>query len=98
MVEKVIWTLKAELSFERVLSFLKEDWSARVADGFAGVVQSKIELLRSYPMAGFASGRKKGYRRILLSKHNSLYYRIKDDSIVILNIQDNRQDLKRIAK
>jgi len=40
--------------------------------------------------------RKQNIRRAVLTKHNSIYYKIEKDSIQLIAIFDNRQDPKKL--
>jgi hypothetical protein len=48
------------------------------------------------PFLGIKSQRFPTLRRLLITKHNSLIYRVIDDTIYLLNIIDNRQNPKTL--
>jgi len=48
--------------------------------------------LAKYPLTGIASQKIIDVRSILLTKHNRLYYRVKNNFIEILRVFDTRQN------
>ncbi len=47
-------------------------------------------MLKLYPQAGVASFDSPDIRRILITKHNALYYLLIENKIILLNIFDTR--------
>lgn len=96
MVKKIIWRKKAKNKFREIVFYLQENWSEKVAGEFVKVVLHKIDILTAFPRIGIISVKKEGFRKLILSKHNMLVYRIKEDKIILLNIYDTRQDPVKI--
>lgn len=92
MVKQIKWTGKALRNLSAIISYLQNEWSDKVAENFALKVKNKLEILRKFPFSGSPSGIKPGYNKIVITKHNTLYYRVKKNEIVILNIYDSRQN------
>lgn len=90
---KIVWTAKAELRYEKIILYLKENWSKNVQIDFYRTVKNKLELLRLFPSMGIKFSNR-NYRKLLLTEHSYLHYRIKDDRIVLMTIRDTRQDSK----
>lgn len=55
-----------------------------------------IELISKNPELFPESTHKKGIRKAVVAKFNSLYYRINDNSVEILSFFSNRQDPDKI--
>ena len=77
-------------------SYLQKEWGLTVASKFHETLIKVILTLADQPAIGSVSKKKKDVRKILVTKHNRLYYRVKDnDSIFLLTLFDTRQNLKR---
>lgn len=96
MAKKIRWTNKALKSFSGIISYLQNDWSEKVAVNFELKLRYKLEILADYPFAGSISEIKPGYNKYVITKHNTLYYRVKKDEIIVLNIYDTRQNPQKI--
>jgi plasmid stabilization system protein ParE len=77
------------------MSYLDEHWGESVASDFIKLVDSKILLLSSQPNIGIRSQKLKDARSILITKHNRLTYRVKDHTLIILNLSDTRRHPKK---
>lgn len=67
MAYQIVWTPTAKDDFKKIVDYLYENWSLKVAEEF---VDKTLRFVR----------------RILISKHNGLFYRIAGDEIILLNI------------
>lgn len=76
---------------ETIVSYIESEWSETIADKFVESVKERVEILPKYPHMGMASGKSPSIRSIKLSKHNRLYYRLENNTLVLLNIFDLRQ-------
>jgi len=92
MAYKIRWTPIALEDYERVVDYLIKKWSVNVAVDFEEIVNKKLANLSGQPFMGIPSEKKPMVRSISLTKHNRLYYRIRDDCIELLNIFDTRQN------
>ena len=75
---------------KKVLSFLEKEWLAKVAEEFLIKIDRRIQLLTSQPYIGISSSKIKDVRGLLITRHNRIYYKIKDDKVIILNMYDTR--------
>jgi plasmid stabilization system protein ParE len=95
MAHEIIWTPAARADFELITAYLKEEWSTAIANRFVLDSLRKIELLAESPRMGVASRKDPSVRRILLSRHVSLYYGVQSDLVFLLSVVDNRQNPER---
>jgi plasmid stabilization system protein ParE len=79
----------------KVLAYLEKEWSHEVAVGFLQKIDRRIELLTNQPYIGVLSVKIKDIRGLLITRHNRLYYKIKDDKVIILNLYDTRLHPKK---
>ena len=91
--------IASKLFQQRVIAlnnYLQKEWGLTVAFRFHETLIKVILTLADQPGIGSVSKKKKDVRKILITKHNRLYYRVKDnDSIFLLTLFDTRQNPKR---
>ena len=91
MVQKVIFTKTADRAFYGIASFLEENASELAAQKFAEKVNATIEKLKKQPFIGRPSHKAKTVRRILITKHVQMMYRVVGKTLVISDFFDTRQ-------
>ena len=92
---QIKWTKNATNDYNKVIDYLLENWCLKGAENFSEIVASKLNILSENAYIGVSSQKIKDVRSILLTKHNRLYYRIKNGAIELLNILDTRQNQKK---
>ena len=80
---------------QKVLAYLEEVWSHKIAVEFLLKIDRRIALLARQPHIGALSSKVKDIRGLLITRHNRLYYKIKADKVIILNMYDTRINLKK---
>lgn len=75
--------------------YLLENWNKKVADDFYKKFGSTVKLIANHPHIGQPTAKKQNIRRKLITKHNCIYYQIKADSIILLDVLDTRQNPKK---
>lgn len=76
--------------------YLQTEWGITVTSKFNETLIKTILTIAYQPAIGSLSKKKKDVRKILITKHNRLYYRVKDnESIFLLTLFDTRQNPKR---
>ncbi|SFQ03321.1 type II toxin-antitoxin system RelE/ParE family toxin [Parafilimonas terrae] len=91
MAYKIIYKKRFQKRLFKLLDYLKSAWGEEVADEFIIRLQKRLQTLSKQPYIGAPSSVIKPVRSILITKHNRLYYRIKDDTIEVLNMYDTRR-------
>tara|TARA_R110002124_G_scaffold287262_1_gene472101 strand:+ start:2001 stop:2297 length:297 start_codon:yes stop_codon:yes gene_type:complete len=91
---RILWTDHALSELRETIEYLKENWTNKELANLSWELNHTIELISKNPEIFQAS--KKNTRRAVVAKYNSLYYRIKNDSIEILSFFSNRQDPNKI--
>jgi len=94
MAKKVIWTPQAEITFEKVLTYLGAHWSAREIEKFISATDKTIKLISKQPTL-FRKSPKGNFHEALVTKHNLLIYKVKKESIDLITFWDTRQNPKR---
>jgi plasmid stabilization system protein ParE len=87
---EIIWSPSATRNLAEILIYLESEWSVKIAEGFVKELENQIELIRAYPEIGIQSSKNNLVRRILITKHNALYYMFENQKIILLNFYDTR--------
>ena len=88
---KIFWTDFALSELENTIEYLEENWTERELRNLALEIEATLNLLSHNPNLFQASDTKKEIRRVVVAKHNTLYYRIKNNTIEIISFFSNRQ-------
>lgn len=92
MALKVTISERAEKNLDDIMLYLEEEWSIRVRDNFRKKLIKAVEQIAKSPELFPSSAIKKNVRRCVVTKQTSLYYRISNQEIEIITIQDNRKN------
>ncbi len=95
MAERIVWTVRARKSFNRIISFLEEEWGERVTVNFVRRAYGIIELLAEHPSLGSLEKVEEQIRGFPITEHNRLFYRVTEDGIILLNFFDTRSGKRR---
>lgn len=90
---KTVFTSEAKTQLKAVLTYLETEWSVKARHRFLDRVRKLVKVIEQYPHAFPATEHFFEARRCVVVPQISVYYRIEDETIVILAILDNRQDL-----
>ena len=92
---KIFWTDFALSELEKTIEYLEENWTERELRNLAIEIEETLNLLSHNPNLFQKSDIKKEIRRVVVAKHNTLYYRINNNSIEIISFFSNRQSPKK---
>ena len=96
MAYKIISSYTFRKNLIALNMYLETNWSLSVAQDFHSIFVKVVLTLIEQPGIGSPSHKKKNVRKILITKHNRLYYRVKDNnSITLLTLFDTRQNPKK---
>jgi len=91
---KVTISKRAENNIEVLYEYLNDNWPDKVRIDFIKSLKKEVDYLRVNPYINQKSDLKRGIRRSIITKHNILYYRILDEEVEIITIQDSRMNPK----
>ena len=97
MHKPIIWSPKAEEDFECILDYLQNNWDNKVLQGFIEITDMLLEQISSNPRQFPFIHKQKKIRKCILTKHNTLYYRDRKESVDVLRIYDTRQDPEKLS-
>lgn len=89
------WSKRADKKFDKILDYLSTEWGDRVTKNFIKKVYNFLDLLMDYPEIGSIENKEKEIRGFTIVKQVNIFYRVKDNTIIILDFFDNRQALKK---
>ena len=92
MVKAIVWNRRASNNFNAIIEYLQSEWGDKVAKDFVNRTYRIIELIAVNPEMGSMEHFDKQIRGFVITKHNTLFYRIEDERLILLNFFDNRQD------
>jgi addiction module RelE/StbE family toxin len=93
---KLIWSDEALQNLKSIIAYLEARWTDREIKKFARLLDRNLELIIENPQIFPKSGHSNEFRRSVISKQVSLYYRVEDQIIHIVSVFDNRQNPNRL--
>jgi plasmid stabilization system protein ParE len=91
-MNRIIWSPEADDDFSCILSYLNEKWEKRVALNFINQLDDIILQIKNNPFQFPVFSSFQNIHRCVMSKKNSIFYRIENHSIYILRLFDTRQN------
>jgi plasmid stabilization system protein ParE len=92
MIFEVVFTKRANESFDAISSQLLERWDEKVVAEFEKRTLKVIDIISKYPLAYQSISTNTNIRKAFIHKNCSLFYNIKDKKVVIAFFWDNRQN------
>lgn len=91
---KILWTDHALAELAQTILYLEQNFSDKEIQKLAQKIENTIELISHNPNL-FPKSDKKNIRKVVILKYNTLYYRVKRNSVEILSFFSNRQNPKK---
>lgn len=91
---QISWTNAAKKSYEEVINYLEIHWSQREVNHLISRTELVLKLIVHNP--GMYPEITDAIHRCVLTKHNSLFYKIQNNTVIILACWDNRKDPKQL--
>ena len=95
MALKIFWTKRALVNFDKILEYLEEDFGAIPTQTFVIKVYNFLDNLKDFPELGTLQQIDKQIRGFVIVKQVTIFYKVYDDHVSILNLFDNKQDPKK---
>jgi Txe/YoeB family toxin of Txe-Axe toxin-antitoxin module len=92
MAYRVIYKVRFRTSLVQLLFYLESEWGKGVADQLLVKLEKRIERLKLQPFTGIRSEKVSNVRSVLVTYQNRLFYRVKGNTIEILNLYDTRRN------
>jgi len=96
---KILWTPTARRTYFEVLEHLEKAWAEKEIQNFINEVDHLLEQINRNPEMFEESRKMKNVRKGFVTKHNTLYYRVKPrkKELQLLLFWDNRQDPGKLS-
>lgn len=95
---KIIWTDEASQNVDDVITYLENNWGQQEANNFIVKLKARISLISKHPDLFQKTELFKNVRRSVLTKQNTIYYRLENDHhIEILSVFDTRQAPEKLS-
>ena len=90
---EILWSKESKLQFDRIILYLRKEWTEKEVKNFVGQIKNFERIVVKFPELYAESNKKVGLRRAVLSKHNSVIYRVDWEKSLkrVFTIFDNRQ-------
>jgi len=95
MALTIVWSKRASLKFDQIISYLTAEWGEKSAKEFFLKVFDFLETLSEFPEIGSIENKEKNIRGFTIVKQVTIFYRVKKDTILLLLFFDNRQNPKK---
>jgi plasmid stabilization system protein ParE len=95
---KIIWSDEALSNLKQIIVYLEQNWTIKEIKKFAFLLDRQLIRIQNNPLLFAESNKQKNFRKSVLTKQVSIYYRIKSFEIHILTLFDNRQNPKKLNK
>jgi plasmid stabilization system protein ParE len=92
----VFWTDNALNELEITFEYLNTNFSYTELNFLAKEIDKIIFLISMNPKLFSESEIKKGIRKVVVAKYNTMYYRLNNDTIEIISFFSNRQSSSRL--
>ncbi|MFY0598511.1 MAG: type II toxin-antitoxin system RelE/ParE family toxin [Cyclobacteriaceae bacterium] len=93
---KVVLSATAKSKLSDLLTYLEIEWSVKVKNDFIKKLDQSLSRISNFPQSCPESIEIKGLYKCVVTKQNSLFYRIKPDKIEIITLFDTRQDPSQV--
>jgi plasmid stabilization system protein ParE len=78
-----------------VLEYREKKWGMRSAQKFQTILDTKLERLSKELIAGAETVKNKEIRKLSITSHNKIYYKVVKDKMIILTLFENKMNPKR---
>ncbi|WP_026449806.1 type II toxin-antitoxin system RelE/ParE family toxin [Aequorivita capsosiphonis] len=95
---EILFTKRAYKNYNSIKDHISSKFGPLVTEAFENKMFDFLELLKNFPELGSLEVAEKGIRGFQFSKQTRIFYRIKENKIIILTLFDVRQhpDKKKI--
>ncbi len=91
MVKIVKMNQAATAAINDIAQYLESQYSYQTAVNFVANVYETIDKIKEHPTRGRTVPTSKTLQFLNIDKHRQIFYRVKDSTLVIVNIFDTRQ-------
>ncbi len=72
----ITWSKTALQDLQKLMDYLQKNWGDAAAKEFSTTLENKLAILKRMPESGEQVWFRKNVRKCVLTKHNTLYYKL----------------------
>ena len=95
MALEIKWSKKADRSLDSIIDYLNGEFGEITTTKFVRKVYEFIDLLSEYPELGTEENKELNIRGFVIVKQVTIFYKVRNQRITLLNFYDNRQKPKK---
>jgi plasmid stabilization system protein ParE len=95
MVTQIIWTKKAEKTFDHITTYLQKKISLSICEKFVEAVYDKIDVIIEHPKIGRPTLASDSIRYVNVDKYYQMFYQFDGTVLFLVAFFDTRQDPKK---
>jgi plasmid stabilization system protein ParE len=96
MVYKLRWTEEAVHNLENILEHLNDNWTQKEVDNFKNALSRQLSIIQKFPQIFPVSNYHPKFRKSVLSKQTSIFYKFEDYIITITYLHINMSDINSL--
>ncbi|WP_026629581.1 type II toxin-antitoxin system RelE/ParE family toxin [Dyadobacter alkalitolerans] len=93
MAYEIKWTLLAKDNYFETVSYIYDTWGETSAEKFTDNLEASLKNLERFHFIGKPYPLLPSVRQLVLGKHQSLFYTVFENTILILNLIDSRRKI-----
>lgn len=95
---EIVWSNQAQKDYYKVLAYLHENWGLNEVRSFVDKTEEVLGVIKNHPKTFVESPRKSNVRKGFVTKHNSLFYKVKPykKEIILLTFWHYRQNPQKL--
>ncbi len=94
----LIWSDEALNNLKCILDYLEGRWTKKEITRFVRLLDKHLLLIKENPFLFPKSKNSTEYRKAVISKQVSLYYKISNNEIYLITLFDNRQNPQKVTR
>lgn len=95
MALDIYWSRRADAKFDKLLDYLLENWGEKATKEFVQKVYAALDVLCIYPEIGSLQHIERNIRGFVIVKQITLFYKVQDGTLILLNFFGNFQNPKK---
>jgi plasmid stabilization system protein ParE len=95
---KLIWSNEALENLKGIIEYLQKNWTTREIKKFARLLDKNLNIIKDNPEIFPKSDQSENFRRAVISKQVSIFYKIESHVVHVISVFDNRQNPIRLKK
>jgi plasmid stabilization system protein ParE len=96
MPKEIIWSPLSVSDIENTIEHLRIAWNEQVINEFLDEVDLSLQHIAHYPRLYPVINKKLKVRKCVVTKHNTIFFQEKKNTIQLLRIFDTRQDPEKL--